>query len=189
MKTSLLQAAIGIAAAIFVAYAAATVFASAYGMHEETNIVTDYEALMRTSKEMFVELAEEIQKMTIVIMDEEGIQILRTAEGGAMVLNQDGQIIALDAFLEQDWLENVELEGLGLESAEDIKQTINAVFGETESGAIVYNIAVTPLSVQFYTAYHYAGCAGILYEFTEGNTRAYETIEMIGNWKIFYDMG
>lgn len=192
MKRSLFQFVIATAAAIFIGYAAAIVFASTYGMHEETNAVTEYYDEMASSKEMFVELSDEFQIAAGAIKSMEGYQILRTAGSKAMALDADGNLLTMDEFLEkaysfidlEEFLEKTELNG-----TEDIERSIEALFGETESGSVVYNIAVTPLSVQFYTSYYEtAGCVGILYEFTIGNTVAYETIEIGENWQLFYIM-
>lgn len=136
-----------------------------------TSPTTLFEAALLEAREMFVEKADSIQLLTAALVEEEPMELLRSAEGEALLMGPEGAA------------------GPYLPASEEAAAGLQAVFGDYACGGQLLNICVTEDAVIFYTYYYGGGCAGFLYEKTLGSTAYYkEYFELVENWKLFYEL-
>lgn len=126
------------------------------------------EDAMLEARTMFLEKSEDIQLVTALLLPQEGLSLLRGADGTPM-LEQDGQAIPYEA-------------------DQETAERLGRLFGDYDCGGKLHNIAVLPDAVIFYTYYHEGGCAGFLYEREQGTTSYFEYLELVENWQLFYDL-
>ncbi len=157
-------AAVAAAFVLHLLYSAATEDPSAGGM------TSQYQDMMLTAREMFVEKADDVQLATMELLRLPSAEIMTDSSGAPKILTPDG---AEDAAA----------------LAGDAADSLAALFAPYDCGGRVYNIEVTPEAVVFYTGYYGSGCVGFLYERELDTVSGYtEMLELSENWKIFYLM-
>lgn len=171
MKTTF-KIIIAFVAAIVLAFVVRAMHLSVGTQPEGGTVLDIYQNMMLTSREMFIEKAEDIQLAAMVLLEHDDLNIMSDAEGHPWVINAEG-----------DPVEPAEvIEG-------ELQPYLDNMFGEYVCGGSMYNIRVTDKAVFFFTGYHESGSVGFLYERELGSITDFtELLELSENWKIFYDM-
>ena len=132
----------------------------------DSGSTTWYEGAMLEAREMFMEKPDEIQELTALLVEEPPESFLRKSGGGFTVLREEAVCTA-----------PAEIEACIPEAVENYP-----------NGGRVLNIEVTDDAVIYYTYYGNGGCAGILYEKELDETDYFDYVELVENWKLFYDI-
>ena len=171
MKTSL-KIIIAFVAAIAAAFLLRGMHLSVGTQPEGEGILDIYQDMMLTSREMFIEKAEDIQLTALALLDENDLNIMSDADGHPWIMTEANELIEP-----------------GTVVAGELQPYLDNVFGEYVCGGKMYNICVTDKAIFFYTGYHETGSVGFLYERELGTVTDFtELLELSENWKIFYDM-
>ncbi len=176
-------------AAVFLAYAVKTAGMAALGQDPETNLLNDYSDMMLEARELFLEYDEEIRELAYFIADMDGLRLRRCADSTAIAWT-DGQNLPMEEAFAQ----------FGAEDPARLADLANTIFAGAEvssensegevlvSGfAQVINVSVSDGEVLFFTHYTPTGCVGIA-STVDGYAGGYESIELIEEWRIFYEM-
>ena len=171
MKTTF-KVIIALFAAIIAAFAVRAMHLAVGAEPEGTGILDIYQNMMLTSREMFIEKAEDIQLAALVLLEQDEVDIMSDEQGHPWVMGEDNQLIEpADVILGE------------------LQPYLDNVFGEYVCGGKMYNIKVTNKAIFFFTGYHETGSVGFLYERELGSVKDFtELLELTENWKIFYDM-
>ena len=171
MKTTF-KVIIAFVAAILLAFVVRYMHLSVGTQPEGTGILDIYQNMMLTSREMFIEKAEDIQLAALVLLEQDEVDIMSDSEGHPWVIGEDGELIEpADAI------------------PGELQPYLDNMFGEYACGGKMYNLRVTDEAIFFFTGYHESGSVGFLYERELGSITGFtELLELSENWKIFYDM-
>lgn len=165
---------------VIIAFVAAIVAAFLVrGMHlsvgtqpEGEGILDIYQNMMLTSREMFIEKAEDIQLAALGLLEEDDLNIMSDKDGHPWVMTADGELVEPETVV-----------------AGELQPYLDNMFGEYVCGGKMYNVRVTDKAIFFFTGYHETGSVGFLYERElDTITDFTELLELSENWKIFYDM-
>lgn len=125
-----------------------------------------YEDAMLEAKAMFTEKPDEVQLLAALLVEEPEESLLRREDGRFAVLR--GEVLS--------------------DPAGELADRLEAAVSGYASGGEVLNIEVRADAVIFYTYYGNGGCAGFLYEKELGETAYFDYVEIVENWKLFYDI-
>ena len=140
---------------VIIAFVAAIVAAFLVrGMHlsvgtqpEGEGILDIYQNMMITSREMFIEKAEDIQLAALVLLEEDDLNIMSDKDGHPWVMTADGELVEPETVV-----------------AGELQPYLDNMFGEYVCGGKMYNVRVTDKAIFFFTGYHETGSVGFLYE-------------------------
>ena len=171
MKTTF-KVIIAFVAAILLAFVVRYMHLSVGTQPEGTGILDIYQNMMLTSREMFIEKAEDIQLAALVLLEQDEVDIMSDEQGHPWVMGEDNQLIEPADVIPGE-----------------LQPYLDNVFGEYVCGGKMYNIKVTDKAIFFFTGYHETGSVGFLYERELDTVTGFtELLEISENWKIFYDM-
>jgi len=171
MKTTF-KVIIALFAAILAAFAVRSMHLAVGAEPEGTGILDIYQDLMLTSREMFIEKAEDIQLAALALLEQDEISIMSDEQGHPWVMGENNELIEPADVI-----------------TGELQPYLDNVFGEYVCGGKMYNVQVTDKAIFFFTGYHETGSVGFLYERELDTVTGFtELLEISENWKIFYDM-
>ena len=176
-------------AAIFLAFVFKSVGVNALGLNTETNALDEYGDLMLEARELFIEQNEDFLELSLEIFDMDDLSLRRLADGSSVAW-LDGELVpSAEAF-----------ERVGAEDPQALAEAADRLFAGLEvsvedsdgselvSGhAQVLGVGVKDGEILYFTGLHELGCVGIAYS-PGGGVGGYESIELVEEWKIFYEM-
>lgn len=184
-----IKAAIMTLAAVFLAFVFKSVGVNALGMNEETNALNAYSDMMLQARELFLEKNEDFLELSMEIFDMHGLCLRRTADGGCVGWAQ-GSAVSAGELLAQ----------FGAQQPEELAERAGSLFAGQEvliensegealvSGyAQVLSVYVSDEEIFYLTGLHELGCVGVAYA-PDGTAGEYQSIELVEEWKIFYEM-
>ena len=130
----------------------------------DSGSTTWYEDAMLEAREMFMGNPETIQDLTALLVEEPAESYLRKAGGGFLLLRSEAECPIPEA----------------------VEACLPAAADGYANGGKILNIEVTDDAVIYYTYYGNGGCAGFLYEKELGETKYFDYVELVENWKLFY---
>ena len=122
-----------------------------------------YDTGLVQARAVFTGQPDEVQLLTIRLLEEPPESILRSADGEAMIL-RNGEMLSADA---------------------ELAELLKPILLGPEGGSVL-NIEILPDALLFYTCYQDGGCVGFLYEKELGEAAYFDYIEIVENWKLFY---
>ena len=189
MKT-ILKAAACTVLTLVCALVFSTLLMNAIGMNPESVALDEYSDRMLEARSLFVEKNEDFQALAAALKEHTGLQILQTA-GGEPVCMDNGEVIPA-----QDILSALEPD-----TAQALTSALRTLYEGAEVSAVnsdgqeltgglcrVMAVFVRDWGVEFYTAYHKHGYVGILYTGADMHKPPYDLVELVEDWQIFYHM-
>ena len=122
-----------------------------------------YDTALVQARAVFTGQPDEVQLLTIRLLEEPPESILRNAAGEAVCL-RDGAVIPADG---------------------ELTELLKPILLGPDGGSVL-NIEVLSDAILFYTCYQDGGCVGFLYEKELGETAYFDYLEIVENWKLFY---
>ena len=149
---------------------------------EAANIYDDgsttwYEDAMLEAREMFMEKPDAIQELTALLVEPDEIQALSETEH----LTDNYYLRAYGDYVRYFGCDFMPMRTV-------VSQALNAAAYGYANGGQILNIAVTDDAVIYYTYYGNDGCAGFLYEKELDETSYFDYVELVENWKLFYEI-
>ena len=122
-----------------------------------------YDTALVAAKGVFTGQPDDVQLLTIRLLEEPPESILRNAAGEAVCL-RSGEVLPAD---------------------EELTALLAPLLKGPQGGSVL-NIEVLSDAVLFYTHYQDGGCVGFLYEKELGETAYFDYMEIVENWKLFH---
>ena len=141
----------------------------------DSGSTTWYEDAMLEAREMFMEKPDEIQELTALLVEPDEIQELAEHYTDSYYLRAYGDYVR---YFGGDFMPMRTV----------VHQALDAAAYGYANGGQILNIEVTEDAVIYYTYYGNGGCAGILYEKELDETDYFDYVELVENWKLFYDI-
>lgn len=141
----------------------------------DSGSTTWYEDAMLEAREMFMEKPDEIQTLTALLVEPDELQELAEHCTDSYYLRAYGDYVRYfgDA---------------PIPMRTEVRIALNAAAYGYANGGQILNIEVTEDAVIYYTYYGNNGCAGFLYEKELDETDYFDYVELVENWKLFYDI-
>ena len=124
-----------------------------------------YDTALVQARAVFTGQPDEVQLLTIRLLEEPPESILRSADGEAVILR----------------------EGERLPADEELTDLLKPILAGPDGGSVL-NVEVLADAILFYTCYQDGGCVGFLYEKELGETAYFDYLEIVENWKLFYSI-
>ena len=141
----------------------------------DSGSTTWYEDAMLEAREMFMEKPDEIQELTALLVEPDEIQALSEHCTDSYYLRASGDYMRYFG-------------SVVIPERTEVQQALgHAAYGYANGGQIL-NIEVTDDAVIYYTYYGNGGCAGFLYEKELDETDYFDYVELVENWKLFYQI-
>lgn len=146
----------------------------------DSGSTTWYEDAMLEAREMFMEKPDAIQELTALLVEPDEIDEIQT-------LTETEHLT--DNYYLRSYGDYMRYIGDGLTPMRtEIRKALDHAAYGYENGGQILNIAVTDDAVIYYTYYGNGGCAGFLYEKELDETSYFDYVELVENWKLFYDI-